>query len=295
MLLISGTVSVYKSGGIGTYGWLDRLDESLGLSDQAPLCDGEGNAVHSFDLDVGHQPVRCIIYEPDAQLASVSVAPQFEPPSPALPHQALLEPVSVARRPVNELVGEADRDPPRRVWQVVSQAEQPWAPSWVVGKLVHLALEHWIFPQDRRVDFHAWAGSQARSSGLTERDIVRDAVQRAARILTRFRASPLYAEMTGAERRLHEVPYSGLDNEGEPDSGVIDALFRSEQRWVLVEFKTDRVEDRATLEATLVENDYVRQVAHYLDAAERLLGQRPRPVLCFLNYRGHVHLVEDRW
>jgi hypothetical protein len=39
----------------------------------------------------------------------------------------------------------------------------------------------------------------------------------------------------------------------------------------------------------------VAQVGRYVAAGERLLGVRPRPVLCLLNYRGTVFLVEDRW
>lgn len=295
MLLISGTVSAHKSGGIGTYGWLDRLDASLGLSENAPPCDGEGDAVHAFSLDVGDQPVRCVIYEPEAELTPVSVAEQVEPPSAALPNEPMLEPVAGGRLAVDEAVREADRDPPQRVWQVVSQTEQPWAPSWVVGKLVHLALEQWIFPGDEQRDFHRWAGSQARSSGLTDEDVISDAVQRAARMLRRFRACPLYAEMARAERRFHEVPYSLLNREGRPESGAIDALFLSDEGWTLVEFKTDRVDDRAALEAALEKRGYVDQVDGYLQAAERLLGDRPRPVLCLLNHAGRVRLVDDRW
>jgi hypothetical protein len=64
---------------------------------------------------------------------------------------------------------------------------------------------------------------------------------------------------------------------------------------VLVEFKTDYVPDAEELENKLATADYVPQVARYLGAAERLLGARPRPVLCLLNYAGAVRLVEDRW
>jgi hypothetical protein len=64
---------------------------------------------------------------------------------------------------------------------------------------------------------------------------------------------------------------------------------------VLVEFKTDRMEDPADLESKLDQEDYVQQVARYVTAAEQLLGERPRPVLCFLNYSGRVRLVDDRW
>jgi ATP-dependent exoDNAse (exonuclease V) beta subunit len=101
--------------------------------------------------------------------------------------------------------------------------------------------------------------------------------------------------MTAAEHRLHEVPYSCLDEQGQPQSGAIDALFCADGHWVLVEFKTDWVKERADLERILEETDYVQQVARYVAAAEHLLGERPRPVLCFLNYAGRARLVEDRW
>jgi ATP-dependent exoDNAse (exonuclease V) beta subunit len=114
-------------------------------------------------------------------------------------------------------------------------------------------------------------------------------------MLTRFRASPLHAEMVAAERRLHEVPYSRLTADGILESGSIDTLYYLDGHWVLVEFKTDRVKDRDDLERTLEREDYVQQVARYVAAADHLLGERPRPVLCFLNYAGRVRLVEDRW
>jgi ATP-dependent helicase/nuclease subunit A len=300
MLLISGTVGAHKSGPIGTYGWLDRLDEGLGLSDHAPPCDGEGAAIHRFTLDVGHQSAHCAIYEPAADLASAAVAAEVGPTLSLPPDLGLLAPIGAKPVRVDRAVRDAEREPApgpggRRVWRVVPRIDRRWAPSWVVGRLVHLALEHWTFPGDDRLDFYGWAESQARGWGLTDEAAVRDGVRRAARMLTRFQASPLHAEMVAAERRLHEVPYSSPGADATLESGAIDALFRSDGRWALVEFKTDRVAGRADLERILEKEEYVGQVARYLEAAERLLGERPRPVLCFLNYAGRVRLVEDRW
>jgi ATP-dependent helicase/nuclease subunit A len=295
MLLISGTVGARKSGALSMHGWLDRLDAGLGLTNQAPLCDANGAAVRHFDLEAGSQPVHCVIYEPEADLAS---AVAIEEPLPTLslpPDLDMLAPVGAGRLEMDEALRDADRDPPRRVWHVVPQSDRPRAPSWVVGKLVHLALEHWVFPGDEGTDFHAWAASQARGWGLTDEAAVQDAVRRAGDMLTRFQASPLHADMIAAERRLHEVPYSRLSEDGTLESGAIDALYRSDGRWVLVEFKTDRVAGRAHLERTLEREDHVQQVARYVEAAEHLLGERPRPVLCFLEYAEGVRLVEDRW
>jgi ATP-dependent exoDNAse (exonuclease V) beta subunit len=78
--------------------------------------------------------------------------------------------------------------------------------------------------------------------------------------------------------------------DGRVESGIIDALYQCDGTWTLVEFKTDRVKDRSQLERLLVEEGYSAQAQRYVAAAERLLGQRPRCVLCLLNYGGSVYL-----
>ena len=115
-------------------------------------------------------------------------------------------------------------------------------------------------------------------------------------MLVRFQATALYAQMDAAAQRLSEVPYSVLDADGRLDVGVIDALWRGKDGpWHLVEFKTDRIKDADEMAAQLQQRDYANQVARYIAAAERLLGERPLPVLCFLNVAGRVRTVTDLW
>jgi ATP-dependent exoDNAse (exonuclease V) beta subunit len=97
--------------------------------------------------------------------------------------------------------------------------------------------------------------------------------------------------MDGAAQRWHEVPYSVLADGG-VESGIIDALYRRDGGWTLVEFKTDDVRSEAELERVLATGDYRTQMARYVAAAEALLGARPQAILCMLNYRGGVRLVE---
>jgi len=112
-------------------------------------------------------------------------------------------------------------------------------------------------------------------------------------MLTRFRATDLYAAMDGAVQRLHEVPYTLATPDGALERGTLDALFCADGQWTLVEFKTDHVIDQAALTTLLATKDYRAQVTRYLDAAERLLGVRSRPALCFLNVGGAVHVVTE--
>jgi ATP-dependent exoDNAse (exonuclease V) beta subunit len=157
----------------------------------------------------------------------------------------------------------------------------------VVGKLVHAALAAWRFPD---AQFDGWAEALARDTGLLDARQLADAVRESRRLLTRFQGHPLYRRIAQAEQRRHEVPYSLLAD-GRPESGVIDLLFLEKGRWIIVEFKTDVIRDEAGLETTLAEADYVAQVRRYILAVERLLGQLPEGLLCWLNYRPGVAIT----
>jgi ATP-dependent exoDNAse (exonuclease V) beta subunit len=159
----------------------------------------------------------------------------------------------------------------------------------VTGSLVHEALAAWRFPAEVDAPFQRWCEARARGYGITDGRQRADAVQRTRRLLLRFQAHPLFGEMEGAERRLHEVPYS-LFVDGRVERGIIDALHRSHGAWTLVEFKTDDVRDEADFERLLAEEGYLAQAQRYASAAERLVGQEPRVVLCLLNYAGAVHV-----
>jgi ATP-dependent exoDNAse (exonuclease V) beta subunit len=172
---------------------------------------------------------------------------------------------------------------------VVPAVEQPQAPAWVIGSLVHEALAAWRFPTAIDPEFERWCEARARGYGITDGGQRADAVLRTRSLLGGFRSHPLFREMDGADRRLHEVPYS-IVVDGRVERGIVDALYRSEGVWALVEFKTDRVRDQADLERLLAEQDYVGQARRYGSAAERLVGQRPSVVLCMLNCGGAVYL-----
>ena len=289
----SGTVNALKNGSLSLSGWLAQLDAALHLSDHAPACDAEGDTVHRLDVYAGEQSVACALYEGNAELVARAV--RVEPRSAIrLPETLpLLDSLFPVPAQTDDDTEDAQRDPPRRVWRVVPEQARPTAPAWVVGTLVHNALEQWLFPDSGT--FVLWVEAEAQGCGITDVAELHDAVRRATRILMRFQVTDLYIAMDTASRRLHEVPYSLVGAEGMVERGTLDALFQAGGQWTLVEFKTDYVKDHAALDALLAREDYVAQVARYLDAAARLLGTRPRPLLCFLNYAGAVRLVEDRW
>jgi ATP-dependent helicase/nuclease subunit A len=291
-LIFSGCVGVNKDGCIGrSGGWLGKLagGEGLGLEGRELAYDPEGSSAHPIELWAGSSPVACTIYEPgfrrDQALPEVEVAPEV---AVALP-LPLLAPVLPEAEAVDERVAAQERDPPQRVWRVVPAVKKPRAPAWVIGSLVHEALASWRFPSEPDLEFERWGEARARGHGITDRRQLVDAVGRTRRLLLRFRSHALHDEMEGADLRLHEVPYSWVVD-GRVESGIIDALYQRDGTWILVEFKTDRVKDRTELERLLAEAGYAAQAQRYVAAAEELLGQAPRCVLCMLNYGGRVYL-----
>ena len=291
-LILSGCISVKKDGSISkSGGWLGTLagEEVLDLEGHPLSCDPEGAGAHQIDLLAGSTPAACTIYEPGYAWDQRPREEETEPEIVTTLPPPLLAPVLPETELVDELVAGQDRIPVQRVWRVVPAVRRPRAPAWVIGSLVHEALAAWRFPADPGFDFQRWGEARARGYGITDSRQLVDAVRRSRQLLIRFRAHPLYNEMNRADQRLHEVPYS-LVVDGQVESGIIDALYQRDGTWTLVEFKTDRVRDRADLERLLADEGYAAQAQRYAAAAERLLGQRPVCIFCMLNVRGAIYL-----
>lgn len=289
-LILSGCIGLKDDGyPVKLSGWLGKLNcpQGLTLDSTCIEYDEEGSGAIRVEMQVDQTPVSCTIYEPgytwDHPLratSSVRLQPQPLPPP-------LLEPVVALEEQVDGRTKEREQEPPRRVWRVVPAVKRPQAPAWVVGKLVHEALAAWRFGEN---GFEDWVQARARQHGLADLEQLHDAVRRTRQLLSRFLAHTLYNEMNVAERRLHEVPYSRVVD-GRVENGIIDALYLREGSWTIVEFKTDEVKDQADLERVLTEEKYLDQAQRYVTAVEKLLRQRPRSILCLLNFAGGVRLL----
>jgi ATP-dependent exoDNAse (exonuclease V) beta subunit len=290
-LILSGCIGLKGDGFPSKLGgWLGKLNCPQGLSLESTCIDydEEGSRALTLEMRVGETPVSCTIYEPGyswehppRETAPEAQQPQLLPPP-------LLEPIAARQEQVDPRTKDGDRRPPRRVWRVVPAVRRPQAPAWVVGSLVHEALAAWRFPPD---GFEDWVQARARQHGLADARLLEDAARHTRQLLSGFQADPLYEEMDGADRRQHEVPY-GRTVDGRVENGIIDALYLRDGSWTIVEFKTDEVRDQADLERLLAEEKYVEQARRYVAAVEELLGQRPRTILCLLNYAGGVRLLD---
>ncbi|MBN1137609.1 MAG: UvrD-helicase domain-containing protein [Anaerolineae bacterium] len=264
-------------------GWLAWLGEVVGLD--AVRLDSMPTLPRVVELAQVCGPLACICHPLRPQPSPTTLEPKDQGAAP-LGELVLLSGVIPAAGgdAADDKARERESDPPPRVWRVVPRAARPTSPAWVVGTLVHAALRRWRFPTEP--DFEAFLRPHALDAGLTDPVEIQDAVRTVRRLLVRFSAHPLWAEMNTAER-YHELPYV-LDGE----RGVLDLLYRENGRWTLAEFKTDRLADLGTLQQQIREERYDVQMARYIQAVERLLGEQPRALLIFLNVGGAIQVIE---
>jgi len=271
-------------------GWLGKLAEPLGLNDMQVSYQINGDGIHEISQEKNGLQSLCKIYEPGIDFKYPGRHDIRADTKDYLEDLSMLDGI-----PARDAMLDVEREKDQEIRRVVSRAERPTSPAWMVGEVVHQSLERWQFPDDGETAFINWAVAELHSLGLSGEKEIRDGCKRVIKNLERFQDSDLYQRMTGADRLLHEIPFS-LPRESEgPLIGLIDAMFLEGEDWVLVEFKTDRITDQDAFNKLWKEKDYQSQVSGYLKAAEALLKKRPKPVLCFLNYERRVHLVTDRW
>ncbi len=284
----------------GRQGWLKWLYQALPELESWLKQESESPQAGRLCAPVsGQGMVRCVRLSPQAAEGAVARASrparEVPPVDPRLWLPLVSEEDETAEREAKAAEAPVEPDLEQRVWRVLPPAavRRAWAPAWVVGKLVHRAIELERFPDSPHFD--PWLEAASRSLGLSHPALLADARQRVRRLLARLARSPLWQEVQAADQRFHEVPYVYQDPQtGEAVRGTLDLLYRKGELWTLVDFKTDRVPADATLDAWIREQGYDRQLARYVAALQRLRGLTPRAVLCFLDVAGQgVVSVDD--
>jgi ATP-dependent helicase/nuclease subunit A len=280
-LLVSAHTKILKGGALQMSGWLDRLGQVAGLDEvpmggmpaepmQLALSSGAGCWIYPWceerpELLTGGQPAA---RDATPDLSRDLVAPLIlSPPS----------------SDVDGKLSDRDAQPPRRVWRVVPRTRRQRAPAWVVGTLTHAALCRWRFAEE---GLESFLRPLALEMGVVDPDLVHASVLETARMLRRFRAHPLWAELDAAQR-WHEVPFSVIDD-GRPANGVIDLLYRLGGNYGIAEFKTDRLRAEDDLRAHIRQEGYDEQVRRYLRAVRLQLGVEAEASWIFLNVGNQV-------
>lgn len=127
------------------------------------------------------------------------------------------------------------------------------------------------------------------SAGPLNSDTVAAIVSEVAEMVERFEESDLAAILRSPDTMAYfELPFA-WDWNGVPVHGSIDLAYQHENRWYVIDFKTDRLDGRTLDE---VAESYLSQLGLYGRALERAVGSRPALGLLFL--RGG-ELYEPPW
>jgi ATP-dependent exoDNAse (exonuclease V) beta subunit len=73
---------------------------------------------------------------------------------------------------------------------------------------------------------------------------------------------------------------------GQIESGTIDLLYRTNDTWRIIDFKTDALPSHAALDCAIAEHR--RQLARYSQAVRTMLHIEATATLCFLDAQGDV-------
>ena len=277
-LIISAHAVENKKGEILAGAWAGKLADAAGLD--------SGHYQQAREAAFKHQspagfPLRVLCAAGDLPVTPISVPPKQDAVS-----ESSLAPLY---RPLDgylEQPGDEDHETDREthLWRASMQEKD--VPGRVLGSLVHQAIAAWIFPGDPGLQDLLQA--ESFNAGLASESQREDAVQRAVQLLERLQQHPLWQEISSAPERFAEIPYT-YQLYGKPASGKIDLLYRSGERWHILDFKTDPVDYPSRREALL--RQYQPQISRYRAAVRGLLGVDASARLCFLDDRGQISLV----
>lgn len=157
----------------------------------------------------------------------------------------------------------------------------------IVGKLIHKAIQRWLFPGDPRLI--RLLAAEAFNIGIATEKQRMNAIHQTTELLERLHQHPIWEEIETALERHHELPYSKMVDDN-AETGYLDILYRTSAGWQIVDFKTDSIRT-AEKRADLVDK-YSSQMRKYATAVETLMGQKAQTRICFLDDQGKVELVE---
>ena len=277
-LLISGHASPARSGGeVNISAWLGDLFAAAGFDLNSVLSQA-GTALESTAASGSRFRAWCIPFE--STQSALTKADADEQNADQANPVSLYKPIFEPAPPLAD-TGEPE---PTRAWRATGSGSH--VPSSVIGKMVHKALELWLFPDSLRLI--PLLEAAALNAGLSGSDQRIEAVRRARELLERLRSHPIWEEMDTAIERHHEVPYSRMVGDL-AETGYIDLLYRTTSGWQVMDFKTDAIHTLTQREDLVAK--YTRQMERYTGAVESLLGAQAQARMCFLDDMGSVAVV----
>ncbi len=279
-LLISGHCTQTKAGDWKADGWLGELAQAGEIDLGAAIDSGQAIEVAA----AGRHPLRAwalVSSSPAAPAAQPGLAAEW-PTSTATPlYQSLKEPEASQPDLIDPEPGEMQYP-----WRATGDHLRP--PAEALGSLVHDAIRRWSFPGDPALP--TLLETAALEEGLASPAQRAEAIRLAIQLLQRLRQHPLWQEIDQAQARYHEVPYTHFSPNNHLDTGYIDLLYRHQDEWHIIDFKTDSLHSAAGRQAEV--EHYRPQMHRYTQAVLNLLHEPARVHLCFLDDEGRVSLQE---
>jgi ATP-dependent exoDNAse (exonuclease V) beta subunit len=247
------------------WSWSAKLDEACGILNAS---DGGMIAGNDWAGVVHTEPAEPPIGARDRTVTAQPIARDWN---------AQLQPIARCEATtaisVSELLARMSGDTAEAYEaRVASPAVDPL----VRGTLTHAYLQAWEFSSDSAPDVDEFVRNECRI--FTHRaESAADLCDMAAR----FRLSPIYARLRGAESVRKELPFL-LRLNGTIVSGTIDVLIDGE---TVLDYKTGARRDDLS-------ERYTTQLALYAAALERITGRRPRKALLYYVDTGEAFAVD---
>jgi len=150
------------------------------------------------------------------------------------------------------------------------------------GEVIHLLLQAGMSAPEADMEVLA-------AAALAEAGLPVSLAPQAADMARTVMGSEIWRRAMESETSLVEVPFQILRDEGAALPtilrGAIDLVFYEEGGWVLVDYKTDRLDRSTPREAA---DRYAAQVRLYADAWERCSGDRVRVALIYFTASGTI-------
>ncbi|HMS72219.1 MAG TPA: 3'-5' exonuclease, partial [Baekduia sp.] len=168
---------------------------------------------------------------------------------------------------------------------VVASAEAPDA-SLILGEGSPLALGDAVHRVMQLVTFPGAEDLEEVVAAICSEGELDEFQDEVLRLTQRCLESPAVVAAQSADQIIRELPFTVQGPHGEGYvTGRIDLLYRVEDDWTVLDYKTDTVEDSALAAAA---SAHEAQVSAYVEATRLLAGVAPRVVLIYPRVGGEV-------
>lgn len=303
-LIISGE---YKQSG-----WMGYLREVLSLPSNDDVLVGESALpAWGIQLQIPAAPARKDLHQRRAIRSGWTHIQHNEPPATSpLP---LLQPLHIEipgkRWHINATDLERLEDPslqhkssafrrrvmgdtPAPIRPLVHGVNEKPAMAYVIGNVVHRALKVGLLPsQTTRDQFDYGLKTYAWEHGVIEPYQHEYAVAEARRLLQQYEKSKLGQILHHADPIFREYEFT-YQHGSYIIHGIIDLLFYHEDRWHVLDFKTNRI---ITQNAPTFSQRFRYQMGAYAQAVEAYIGAVPQVWLYYLHPNYMYEMTESEW